>query len=147
LPGRRKGGGPPTPLELFEPSSPLARKAAALGGDPVAAAEAILPALTEAEKVATLNAHPRIGAPTAALSEHSRREQGSDHDPAVLAELARLNAEYESRFGFRFVVFVNGRPRSQILEVLRLRIRRPREVEMREGLASIIAIARDRAAR
>jgi 2-oxo-4-hydroxy-4-carboxy--5-ureidoimidazoline (OHCU) decarboxylase len=118
-----------------------------MGGDPVAAAEAVLPELTEAEKVATLNAHPRIGAPTAALSEHARREQGSDQDPSVLAELARLNAEYEARFGFRFVVFVNGRPRSRILEVLRQRIRHPRELEMQEGLASIIAIARDRAAR
>ena len=135
------------PGDLFEPSSPLARKAAALGGDPVAAAEAVLPALTEAEQVATLNAHPRIGAPTAALSEHSRREQGSDQDPDVLAELARLNAEYEARFGFRFVVFVNGRSRSQVLEVLRERIRRPCEIELREGLAAIIAIARDRATR
>ena len=135
------------PGELFEPSSPLARKAAALGGDPVRAAEAVLPDLTEAERVATLNAHPRIGAPAAALSEHSRREQGSDLDRDVLAELARLNAEYESRFGFRFVVFVNGRSRAQILEVLRQRIRHPREAEMREGLAAIIAIARDRAGR
>jgi len=133
--------------ELFEPSSPLARKAAARGGDPVAAAEAVLPELSEAEKVATLNAHPQIGAPAAALSEHSRREQGSDQDPAVLAELARLNAEYERRFGFRFVVFVNGRSRSQVLEVLRQRVQRPRELEMQEGLAAIIAIARDRAAR
>ena len=133
--------------ELFEPSSPLARKAAARGGDPVAAAEAVLPELSEAAKVATLNAHPRIGAPAAALSEHSRREQGSDQDPAVLAELARLNAEYERRFGFRFVVFVNGRSRSQVLKVLRQRIQRPRELEMQEGLAAIIAIARDRAAR
>jgi 2-oxo-4-hydroxy-4-carboxy--5-ureidoimidazoline (OHCU) decarboxylase len=133
--------------ELFEPSSPLARKAAQRGGDPVAAAEAALDELTEAEKVATLNAHPRIGAPTAALSSHSRREQGSEEDPRVLAELAQLNAEYESKFGFRFVVFVNGRPRSQILEVLRQRIHHARDQEMREGLAAIIAIARDRAGR
>ena len=65
----------------------------------------------------------------------------------VMTELARLNAEYEARFGFRFVVFVNGRSRSQVLEVLRERIRRPREIELREGLAAIIAIARDRATR
>ena len=29
----------------------------------------------------------------------------------MLAELAELNAAYEERFGFRFVVFVNRRPR------------------------------------
>jgi 2-oxo-4-hydroxy-4-carboxy--5-ureidoimidazoline (OHCU) decarboxylase len=107
----------------------------------------VLSGLTEAEKVATLNAHPRIGAPAAALSHDSRREQGSDQDPAVLAELERLNGEYEARFGFRFVVFVNGRSRTRVLEVLRRRIRRHRDQEMQEGLAAIIAIARDRAAR
>ena len=32
-----------------------------------------------------------------------------------------LNAEYEERFGFRFVVFVNRRPKSEILDVLRER--------------------------
>jgi 2-oxo-4-hydroxy-4-carboxy--5-ureidoimidazoline (OHCU) decarboxylase len=133
------------PGELFEASSPLARRVAARGGDPIAAARAALPELTEAEKVATLDAHPRIGAPTAAMSDRSRREQGSDADPAVLAELERLNAEYEAKFGFRFVVFVAGRSRSQVLEVLQLRLGRSREDEMREGLEAIIAIAEDRA--
>ena len=99
------------PGELFEPASPLARRIAVQGGDPIAAAEALLPRLSEAEKIATLDAHPRIGAPAGQLSEHSRREQGGDADPRVLAELARLNDEYERRFGFRFVVFVDGRSR------------------------------------
>ena len=115
------------PGELFEPASPLARKVAELGGDPVAAAEAQLPNLNEADKVATLNAHPRIGAPVQQLSEHSRREQGGDTDPAVLAQLARLNDEYERKFGFRFVVFVNGRTRAEILEE-EMRRRRAGEV-------------------
>ena len=42
----------------------------------------------------------------------------------VLAELARLNDEYERRFGFEFVVFVNGRTRAELLPVLRERLRR-----------------------
>jgi 2-oxo-4-hydroxy-4-carboxy--5-ureidoimidazoline (OHCU) decarboxylase len=133
------------PGELFEASSPLARQVAARGGDPIAAARAALPELTEAERVATLDAHPRIGAPAAAMSDRSRREQGAEADPAVLAELERLNAEYEAKFGFRFVVFVNGRTRSQVLEVLKVRLARSRADEMREGLEAIIAIAEDRA--
>lgn len=133
------------PAELFEASSPLARRVAEAGGDPIAAARAALPELTEAEKVATLDAHPRIGAPAAAMSDRSRREQGSDADPAVLAELERLNSEYEARFGFRFVVFVDGRSRAQVLEDLRARLTRSREEEMRAGLEAIIAIAEDRA--
>jgi 2-oxo-4-hydroxy-4-carboxy--5-ureidoimidazoline (OHCU) decarboxylase len=129
--------------ELFEASSPLARQVSERGGDPIEAARAILDTLTEAEKVATLNAHPRIGE-RQNLSERSRREQGSEEDPAVMAELERLNAEYERKFGFRFVVFVNRRPRSAILDVLRERLDRDRAVELKEGLDAIIAIAENR---
>lgn len=130
--------------ELFERSSPLARRVTERGGDPVAAARAVLPELNEAERIATLNAHPRIGE-TRDLSARSRAEQGSEEDPLVMAELRRLNDEYERRFGFRFVVFVNRRPRSAIVEVLRQRLERDRETEMLEGMAAIIAIAEDRA--
>ena len=70
----------------------------------------------------------------------SLREQGDD----VLPELERLNAEYERRFGFRFVVFVNRRPKSEILEVLRRRLARSRAEEMEEGLQAIVDIAEDR---
>ncbi len=131
------------PDELFEPHSPLGRRVAGQGGDPIAAARAIAPRLSEEEKVATLNAHPRIGE-TRRLSKRSRREQGDEEDPRVLAELRRLNEEYERKFGFRFVVFVNRRPRSAILEVLRQRLQRPRDAELETGMAAIIAIAEDR---
>ena len=129
--------------ELFEPSSPLALRVAAAGGDPIAAARAAVGEMSDAEKIGTLNAHPRIGE-TRNLSERSRREQGAEEDPAVLADLRRLNEEYERRFGFRFVVFVDGRPRSAILDVLRERLAGRREVEMETGLQAIIAIAEDR---
>lgn len=129
--------------DLFEPSSPLGRRVARQGGDPIAAARSALAELSETEKVETLNAHPRIGE-TRALSARSRREQGTEEDPAVLAELARLNSEYEARFGFRFVVFVNHRPRSAILEVLRERIRNSRDEELERGLEAIVQIAEDR---
>ena len=62
----------------------------------------------------------------------------------MLEELADLNRAYEERFGFRFVVFVNGRPKSEILEVLRARIERTRDEELDTGLAELVAIARDR---
>ena len=80
--------------------------------------------LTEAEKLEALAAHPAIGQRTG-LSARSAAEQGSDDDPEVLAELAELNRAYEERFGFRFVVFVNGRPRREIVPVLRAAPRAP----------------------
>jgi 2-oxo-4-hydroxy-4-carboxy--5-ureidoimidazoline (OHCU) decarboxylase len=131
--------------EALEGSTPLAERVRAGGpylttADLVAQMRAVLPTLTEAEKVATLNAHPRIGEDPRHLSERSLREQGAN----VVPELERLNAEYERRFGFRFVVFVNRRPKAQIVEVLQERLHRSREEEMEEGLRAIVAIAADR---
>ena len=129
------------PDELFESSSPLARR---LQGTPrselPARARALIAELSEAEKVATLNAHPRIGAQPAAMSARSRGEQARDRVP----ELDRLNDEYEARFGFRFVVFVNRRSNWEIAEILRQRMERTREEEMTAGLAAIVDIAEDR---
>ena len=62
----------------------------------------------------------------------------------MLAELDRLNREYEERFGFRFVVLVNRRPKAEILEVLRERIRRSREEELMTAVEELVAIAEDR---
>jgi 2-oxo-4-hydroxy-4-carboxy--5-ureidoimidazoline (OHCU) decarboxylase len=67
-----------------------------------------------------------------------------DDDPEVLSELARLNAEYEVRHGFRFVVFVNRRPKSDILELLRVRIHNPTDAELETALGELVAIAEDR---
>jgi len=62
----------------------------------------------------------------------------------VLAELAELNAAYEQRFGFRFVVFVNGRPRREIVPVLRERLERTREEELATGVDELVQIAVNR---
>ena len=62
----------------------------------------------------------------------------------MLAELARLNAEYEARHGFRFVVFVNRRPKAEILEVLRARLPNPTDEERETALDELVAIAEDR---
>ena len=91
---------------------------------------------------ALLAAHPAIGAKK--LSPRSAAEQGADVDPAVIAELLRLNAEYEERHGFRFVVFVNRRPKAELLEVLRSRIDRPTNDELETALDELVAIAEDR---
>jgi len=86
--------------------------------------------------------HPAIGAPR--MSPISAREQGSDDDPHVLAELDRLNHAYEEKFGFRFVVFVNRREKAEILGVLRRRISRTREEELTTALDEFVSIAEDR---
>jgi len=110
--------------------------------DPLGQARAVLSALPEEAQVEALNTHPRIG--ETAGSERSKDEQGSDDDPALLAALRRLNRSYEEKFGFRFVVFVNGRPRGEILSVLRERLQHSREEELGTGLDELVAIALDR---
>jgi 2-oxo-4-hydroxy-4-carboxy--5-ureidoimidazoline (OHCU) decarboxylase len=127
--------------ELFEGHTRFVERLA-LVEDPLDHAREVASTLSDEEKKEVLDAHPAIGGrPT---SERSRREQGTDEDPAVLAELAALNADYENRFGFRFVVFVNGRPRREIVPVLRERMTRPREEELRTAVDELVQIAINR---
>jgi 2-oxo-4-hydroxy-4-carboxy--5-ureidoimidazoline (OHCU) decarboxylase len=124
--------------ELFEGRTAFVEQLSALE-DPLGRAREVARELSDAEQQEVLDAHPAIGAPTA--SARSAAEQGTDDDPAVLAELAELNAEYEAKFGFRFVVFVNGRPRREIIPVLRERLERPRDVELATGVDELVQIA------
>ena len=103
--------------------------------DPLEVAEDVIAELSEDEKIEALNAHPRIG-------EASPEQHGEEAD--VLAELGELNRAYEAKFGFKFVVFVAGRPRREILPVLRERLGRERAEELETGLRELVAIARDR---
>ena len=128
--------------ELFEGDTALVRRLAERD-DPLAEARDVLATLSEDEKLEALNAHPAIGARTG-LSARSAAEQGEDADAETLAEPARLNAEYEQRFGFRFVVFVNRRAKAEILEVLRTRITRARADELDTAVEELVAIAEDR---
>jgi 2-oxo-4-hydroxy-4-carboxy-5-ureidoimidazoline decarboxylase len=127
--------------ELFEGRTRLAELLAERE-DPLGSADDAIAELSDAEQVEALNAHPAIGATH--LSERSTAEQGSEGDPAVMTELAYLNQVYEEKFGFRFVVFVAGRPKAEILEVLRERLERTRDEELETGLSELVAIARNR---
>jgi 2-oxo-4-hydroxy-4-carboxy--5-ureidoimidazoline (OHCU) decarboxylase len=127
--------------ELFEGRTRFVELLATVE-DPLGRARELAYELTDDEKKDVLDAHPAIGAK--ATSARSEREQGSDDDPAVLAELAELNRAYEERFGFRFVVFVNRRPRREIVPILRERLQRTRAEELETGVDELIQIAVDR---
>jgi 2-oxo-4-hydroxy-4-carboxy--5-ureidoimidazoline (OHCU) decarboxylase len=127
--------------ELFEGRTRFVERLAALE-DPLGRAREVARGLSDEEKKEVLDAHPAIGART--LSARSAAEQGGAEDPAVLAELAELNRAYEERFGFRFVVFVNRRPKRELLPILRERLERTRAEELRTALDELVAIAEDR---
>jgi 2-oxo-4-hydroxy-4-carboxy--5-ureidoimidazoline (OHCU) decarboxylase len=128
--------------ELFEGRTRFVERLAT-EPDPLVRARTLVHELPPDEKREVLDAHPAIGQ-RKGLSKRSAAEQGADVDPAVLAELHRLNAAYEARHGFRFVVFVNRRPKAEILEVLRERIDNPSEVELETALDELVSIAADR---
>ncbi len=120
--------------ELFGGRTQLVERLARIE-NPLGRAEAEIASLPERAKVEALAVHPRIG-------ERSAEQHGDE--PEVLDELERLNRAYEEKFGFRFVVFVNRRPRSAILSIFRERLARTREDELETGLRELVAIARDR---
>jgi 2-oxo-4-hydroxy-4-carboxy--5-ureidoimidazoline (OHCU) decarboxylase len=128
--------------ELFEGRTRFVERLAA-EPDPLVRASTLVHELPHDEKVELLAAHPAIGQRDG-LSARSAAEQGSDTVPEVLAELTRLNAEYEARHGFRFVVFVNRRPKAEILRVLRERLPNPTDEELETALSELVAIANDR---
>ena len=120
--------------ELFSGRTAFVEHLAAIQ-DPLGHADEVARSLTAEEKLEALETHPRIG-------ERSPEQRGDD--PAVLAELDALNRAYEEKFGFRFIVFVNRRSRSELVPVLRERLERTREEEMDRALSELVAIAKDR---
>jgi 2-oxo-4-hydroxy-4-carboxy--5-ureidoimidazoline (OHCU) decarboxylase len=127
--------------DLFEGRTRLVEQLAE-HDDPLGSAREVIAGLSEREKLEALNTHPAIGAQK--LSARSSAEQGGDNDPVVLTELAYLNQVYEEKFGFRFVVFVNRRPKLEILGVLRARLERTRAEELDTAVEELVAIAEDR---
>lgn len=110
-------------------------------------------AMPEPEQLELIDAHPRLGAPPGAVSALSFVEQGYDQPAGdaleaerarVAGELERLNAAYEARFGFRYCVFVAGRPRSDLIPALRAALSAERDAEIRRALLDVVAIAADR---
>jgi len=139
-------------LNVFENAGPLLDRLRAeepfpSGAAMLARAREILKQLSEVEQIAVINAHPRIGERPDKVSAASVKEQGYHDDvtpPEVFLRLANLNDEYEQKFGFRFVVFVNRRPKEAIVPLLEARLHGSRDEERRTALREILAIAEER---
>jgi 2-oxo-4-hydroxy-4-carboxy-5-ureidoimidazoline decarboxylase len=134
---------------LFEAAAPLAtalwsQRPFASYADLIDHAESLASRLPVAQQIEVVTAHPRIGERADRLSVLSLREQGYGSNDSDAEQLADLNAAYEHRFGFRFLVFVDKRPKSAIVEVLRERMNNSPETELRTALRDMFLIARDR---
>lgn len=114
----------------------------------LATAREVARTMPEADQIELLNAHPALGDDPGAISRASFEEQGhgsteEDAQP-MLEELAMLNEVYEGRFGFRYVIFVAGRPLSAIGPLIEAAMRNDRAAELGRGLDDVIDIAADR---
>jgi 2-oxo-4-hydroxy-4-carboxy-5-ureidoimidazoline decarboxylase len=135
--------------QLFEPAPAFAARLAArrpFDSDDHLLAEAAVVAhgMSPPDQIELITAHPRL-ASGSELSTASRREQGSA-DPEADRELADLQAAYESRFGFRYLVFVAGRTRRALIPDLQRSLSASRESEMLRAIDDTLAIAGDRLA-
>jgi len=131
-------------VELFEGQTRFVERLVH-ENDPLARARTLIYELPYDEQVEALAAHPAIsqsdGLSAAAMAEHG---PAADDDARVVSELARLEREYARRHGFCFVVFVNRRPKAEILDVLRQRIGNSTADECLTGLRELVDIAADR---
>ena len=113
---------------------PFADKAALL-----AASDAAWAKTGEADWREAFSHHPRIGgkdalrAKFAATAAWAQGEQAgaAAAGEAVLDALAKGNAEYESRFGFLFIVCATGKTAAEMLDLLKSRLTNEAAAEMR----------------
>jgi 2-oxo-4-hydroxy-4-carboxy--5-ureidoimidazoline (OHCU) decarboxylase len=85
-----------------------------------------------------LASHPRLGAPKVDSAQSAAEQAQLQGGEEVVAQLGKLNAEYEAAFpGLRFVVFVNGRGRGEIMEIMRERIARGDWEKERDGAVEV----------
>ena len=82
--------------------------------------------------------HPKIGEKKAAqpLSTQSKEWSGQEQsgmreaDQDTVHDLARLNREYEKKFGFIFIVCATGKSAGEMLNILRERLGNELETEL-----------------
>ncbi len=125
---------------------------------PFASIEALAAAMAQvvadasrAEQLALVRAHPDLAGKLARagqLAPASANEQaglGLDRlSDEEFETFGSLNAAYQARFGFPFVIAVKRHTRQSVLAAFRTRLHHSAEDELRTALAEIDAIARFR---
>jgi len=141
---------------IFEHSPWVAERAAAARPfrsreDLHAALCAVVATAPRHEQMALIRAHPELAGRAAVRSEltaaSAREQQGAGLDactPQQFAQLQRLNAQYNERFGFPFILAVRGHDRAGILAQWERRLGNAPEAERAEALRQIERIARFR---
>ena len=104
----------------------------------------VLTELDEDEALALIRAHPRLGSrrPMAERSVGEQEEAGiTSADDQRRAHLDDLNAAYDERFDFPFVIAVRGLSTDDIVAALTERLTHDADTERAEALRQIARIA------
>ena len=103
------------------------------------------------QQLALIRAHPQLAGKAAIRGEltdaSTREQQGAGLDQCTPEEFARLhalNAAYEEKFGFPFIIAVRGHTRGSIIDAMEQRLVNPPQAEQDEALRQIARIARFR---
>ena len=91
--------------------------------------------------LALLRAHPQLGI-VASMSDYSREEQAGlgaagEEDRRVLA---KLNEDYEAKFGFPFIIAVRGHTPASIIKACSSRLSADYEAETQQSLEQVCKI-------
>jgi len=92
----------------------------------------------EQQILEAFSGHARIGDVELLRSRYAGRatdEQGQvlQATETVIQQLYRLNAEYEAKNGFIFIVCASGKSAEEMLRLLQARINNPRALELQNG--------------
>jgi OHCU decarboxylase len=75
-------------------------------------------------------AHPRIGSRTARGWAAGEQAGAQEADSSLLTRLSALNLEYESRFGYIFIVCATGKSAAEMLALLESRLENEADIEL-----------------
>lgn len=103
-------------------------------------ADAVLFALPEANIDIILDSHPHVGARPGSRRSHCEQCAVCDPSPSMMADLQAAADRYEHRFGFPFVMYVDGASAAEVIATIGDRMHHDPETErkvLRNELALI----------
>ena len=106
--------------------------------DLIGAASDVWWSLEQSDWLEAFHSHPKIGEKKAAAEVSTQSQQWSgqeqsgvrDTNQETIEPLARLNREYEEKFGFIFIVCATGKSAAEMLAILRERLVNDIDVEL-----------------
>jgi OHCU decarboxylase len=106
--------------------------------DLIGAASDVWWSLEQSDWLEAFHSHPKIGEKKAAAEVSTQSQQWSgqeqsgvrDTNQETIEPLARLNREYEEKFGFIFIVCATGKSAGEMLAILRERLVNEIDVEL-----------------